>query len=229
MRKPICFGDIATKKENRKGTVTKNELLRRHLEICQRNHLKYRDVLTDSWCSSQENMIFIRKNLDRHFIMALTSNRTVVLSEADRQPGRFTRIDSLEWTEHTPVHGWIKGVDFPILLHRQVFTNKDGSIGIVYLACSDLDCDATAIEAIYQKRWQVEVFHQTLKSNTALAKSPTKCVRTPGNHVFMSIYAAFQLECLNVKLKLNHLALRGRLYLRALQPARDELRILKSA
>ena len=229
MRKPICFGDIATKKENRKGTVTKNELLRRHLEICQRNHLKYRDVLTDSWCSSQENMIFIRKNLDRHFIMALTSNRTVVLSEADRQPGRFTRIDSLEWTEHTPVHGWIKGVDFPILLHRQVFTNKDGSIGIVYLACSDLDCDATVIEAIYQKRWKVEVFHKTLKSNTALAKSPTKCVRTPGNHVFMSIYAAFQLECLNLKLKLNHLALRGRIYLRALKPAMDELRILKCA
>ena len=118
------------------------------------------------------------------------------MSKEDRKPGRFTRIDSLEWTEHTPIHGWIKGVDFPVLLHCQVFTNQDGRIGIVYLACSDLDCDATMIEAIYQKRWQVEVFHQTLKSNTALAKSPTKCVRTPGNHVFMSIY----IRCLSTRM-----------------------------
>ena len=82
-------------------------------------------------------MTFIRKDLDRHFIMALKSNRTVALSKEDRKPGRFTRIDSPEWTEHTPIHGWIKGVDFPVLLHCQVFTNQDGRIGIVYLACSD--------------------------------------------------------------------------------------------
>jgi len=69
--------------------------------------------------------------------MALKSNRTVALSEQDKKQGRFTRIDSLQWTEHTPLHGWIKGVDFPVLLYHQVFTNKDGSIGIVYLACSD--------------------------------------------------------------------------------------------
>lgn len=229
VKKPVRFCDVATQKEKRKGTVTKNELLRRHLETCRRNRLKYRYVLTDSWFSSKENMTFIRKDLDKHFIMALKSNRTVVLSEEDKGEGSFTRIDSLKWTEHTPVRGWIKGVDFPVLLHRQVFTNKDGSTGILYLACSDLDCDATAIEAIYQKRWKVEVFHKTLKSNTALAKSPTKCVRTQSNHVFMSIYAAFQLECLKLKHKVNHFALRGRLYVKALQQAMDELTALKSA
>ena len=90
--------------------------------------LKYRYVLTDSWFASKENLTFIRQDLDRHFIMALKSNRTVALSEEDRKPGRFTQIDSLEWTEYTPRLGWIKRVDFPVWLHRQVFTNQDGSI-----------------------------------------------------------------------------------------------------
>jgi IS4 transposase len=68
-----------------------------------------------------------------------------------------------------------------VSLSRQVFTDKDGSTGMLYLACSDLDRDPAAIEAIYQKRWKVEVFHKTLKSNAALAKSPTQRVRTQGN------------------------------------------------
>ena len=120
---PVRFCDLAIKEENRKGIVTKNELLRQHLEAGRCNHLKYRYVLTDSWFPSQENLTFIRKDLDRHFIMALKSNHTVALSEEDRKQVRFTRIDSLEWTEHTPIRGWIKSVDFPVLLHRQVFTN----------------------------------------------------------------------------------------------------------
>ena len=61
-----------------------------------------------------------------------------------------------------------------------------------------------------------------------MAKSPTKCIRTPTNHIFMSIYAAFQLECLKSKHKMNHFALRSRIYIRALQQAMSELRLLKS-
>ena len=229
VKKPIQFCDIKTHKRKRKSTVTKNELLRNRLAVCQRNQLKYKYVLTDSWFSSKENMNYIHKDLDKHFIMALKSNRTVALSEEDKKQGCFTRIDALEWTDHTPVQGWLKGLDFPVLFHRQIFTNKDGSTGTVYLACSDLDCDATAIEAIYHRRWSVEVFHKTLKSNVGLAKSPTKCIRTQSNHVFMAIYAAFQLECLHLKHKMTHFALRNQLYVKALQQAMNELNEIKSA
>ena len=62
-----------------------------------------------------------------------------------------------------------------------------------------------------------------------LAKSPTKCIRTQTNHIFMSIYAAFQLECLSLKHKMNHFALRSRIYIQALQHAMFELQSLKSA
>ena len=178
--------------------------------------------------------------------MAIKSNRTVAVSEESKQKGHFFRIDSLKWSEKKLIRGWLKGLDFPVLLHRQVFTNsvatprrrkaqgnaqqdKDGSIGILYLACSDFNCDMTKLEAIYQKRWNVEVFHKTLKSNTGLAKSPTKSIRTQSNHIFMSVYAAFQLECLKLKHKMNHFALRNRIYVTALKQAMCELNLLKSA
>ena len=46
-------------------------------------------------------------------------------------------MDTVDFTEGKPVVGWIAGVDFPVLLFRQVFKNKDGSTGILYLVCSD--------------------------------------------------------------------------------------------
>ena len=227
VRKPFLYSDVATRQVKRKSDGTKNEMLRSMLKTCRQNQLKYRYVLADSWFSAQENLAFVRQDLGKHFVVALKSNRTVALTLEDKKDGRFSRIDQLPGLGQNPIQAWLKGLDFPVLLGRRVFTNKDGSTGILYLACSDLDCDQAAIETIYQKRWKVEVFHKTLKSNAALAKSPTQRVRTQGNHVFMSIYAAFRLECLSIKHKLNHFALRAKLYLKANRLAFDELQTLK--
>ena len=227
--KPVLYTDVKTRRVKRKSLVTKNDLMREMLSVCDRNRIKYRYVLADSWFSSKENLQFIRNRLDKHFVVALKSNRTVALSEQDKRQGNFARIDALNLTEDTPVQAWIKGLDFPVLLLRQVFTNKDESTGEMFLACSDLTCDGETIETIYQKRWKVETFHKTLKSNAALAKSPTRRVRTQSNHCFMAIYAAARLEGLRVKHRLNHFALRSRLYLKAIRYAFDELQILKTA
>ena len=229
VRKPHLYSDLATRKVKRKSEETKNDMLRQMLKACRQNQLKYRYVLADSWFSAQENLAFVRQDLGKHFVVALKSNRTLALTPEDKKEGRFVRIDQLDWRGQEPIKAWLKGLDFPVLLNRQVFTNKDGSTGILCLACSDLDCDQAAIETIYQKRWKVEVFHKTLKSNAALAKSPTQRVRTQGNHVFLSIYAAFRLECLSIKHRLNHFALRAKLYLKANRLAFDELQILKCA
>lgn len=126
--------------------------------------------------------------------MASKSNRKVSLSEEDKKQGRSQRIDIVDFSEEKPIKGWVAGVNFPILLFRQVFTNKDGSKGILYLICSNLECYAEALKAIYKKRWKVEVFHKTLKSHAAMAKSPSHTVLTQSNHLFMSIYSAFRHE-----------------------------------
>ena len=229
IRKPLLYRDAKTGRLKRKSEVTKNELMRRMLRVCQRNQLQYRYVLADSWFSAKENLDCIRQELDRHFVVALKSNRTAALSYAEKLQGHFSRIDSLDLPEHQAVQCWLRGLDFPVRLVRQVFTNQDGSTGTLYLASSDLDCAGPTVCAIYQKRWKVGTFHKTLKSNAALAKSPTRTERTQSNHCFRSIYAAFRLEGLRLKHGMNPFALRARLYLKAIRHAFDELQLLKAA
>ena len=229
IEKPIQYSDVKTKKVKRKAETTKNEDFREMLKVCCNNQLQFRYVLADSWFCSNENMMYIRHDCDKHFVMACKSNRKVSLSEEDKKQGCTQRIDTIDFSEEKPVKGWISGVDFPILLFRQVFKNKDGSKGILYLICSDLDCDGEALKAIYKKRWKVEVFHKTLKSNAAMAKSPSHTVLTQSNHLFMSIYSVFRLEILTSKLKLNHFALKAKLYLSAIRSSFQELREMQSA
>ena len=229
IRKPIVFEDENSGRLKRRSEVSKNELMRRMLRVCQQNSLEYSHVLADSWFSSRENMSFIHDKLGKEFIIALKSNRTAALSYEAKLQGGFQRIDTLELPEGQPVRGWLRGLNFPVLLLRRVFTNGDGSTGTLYLACSELDGDGETIEAIYQKRWKVETFHKTLKSNAALAKSPTKTVRTQTNHCFMAIYSACRLEWISVKHRLNHFALRTRIYLKAVRHAFDELQLLEAA
>jgi hypothetical protein len=97
------------------------------------------------------------------------------------------------------------------------------------VVCSDLALNGEQVATIYKKRWKVEEFHKSLKSNASLAKSPTRRVMTQNNHVFMSIYAVFKLESLNIKHKANHFALRAKLYIKATQQALAELQNLRTA
>jgi hypothetical protein len=48
----------------------------------------------------------------------------IALNKEDKAKGRYTRIDSIQWSEN-PVQGWVKGREFPVIFHRQVFINKD--------------------------------------------------------------------------------------------------------
>lgn len=228
VRKPLQFCDVKTRQVKRASEVTKNELMRDMIATCVNNALKFRTVLMDSWFASVENFEFIVKK-KKHFIAALKDNRLVALSAADKKQGRFVRIDTLELSDKQVVRGWLKGYANEVLLVRQVFTNKDGSTGLLNLVCSDLTCNGDTVAAIYQKRWKVEVFHKSLKSNAALAKSPTRRVTTQNNHVFMAIYAVFKLECLKLKHKTNHFALRAKLFIKATRQAYAELQALSAA
>lgn len=228
VKKPLQFSDLKTRKTKRTSEKTKNEHLRQMMGTCLANRLKFGYVLMDCWFAAKENFDFIR-NKGKHFIAALKDNRLVALSEEDKKQGRFSHIGTLPLTDQQAVRGWLKGFDQEVLLVRQIFTNKDGSTGILNLVCSDLALNGEQTTAIYKKRWKVEIFHKSLKSNAALAKSPTRTVITQNNHVFMSIYAVFKLECLTLKHKLNHFALRTKLFIKATQMAYSELQAMRAA
>jgi hypothetical protein len=229
IKKPIQYCDLKTHKLKRASLVTKNELMRAMLDVCAQNKLLFRFVLFDSWFASKENMSHIKETLEKDFICALKTNRLVAVSEEDHQVNHFTPIDELPWQEETIFTGWLKDVPFPVLLVRQVFNNKDGSTGTLYLACSETTVTRGLILTTYQKRWPIEVFHKSLKQNAALGKAPVRRVMTQNNHIFAALYAIFKLECLKIKQHLNHFALRAHLYLKAIRVAFDELQVLKAA
>jgi hypothetical protein len=228
VKKPIQYSDLTTKKLRRKSERTKNEMMREMIQTCIDNTLKFRFVLMDSWFSSEENFDFITGK-KKHFIAALKDNRLIALSEEDKKKKRFTRVDELDFPEQTCVRGWLKGYAKEVLVVRQVFKNKDDSTGILHLVCSDLTCDYNAITTTYQKRWKVEVFHKSLKSNANLAKAPTRTLRTQSNHVFMAIYATFKLECLSITNKLNPFALCRKLLINASRSAYAQLQLFRAA
>jgi DDE superfamily endonuclease len=184
VHKDLQYCEVATRKLKRQSAITKNEHLRQMLRVCRQNQLRYRYGLADNRFSSKENMAFIKIELEKDFAMALKSNRTVALTLEGKRQGRFVRVDALPLEEGTVSQVYIKGLPFPVVLAKQVFTNKDGSTGVLYPASSDLLLDYGRLTAIYQKRWNVEVFHKSVKSNTGLARSPTHTVRTQKQPLF---------------------------------------------
>lgn len=234
---PVSFDVIRKTKEVlnektgkmvRKSEKTKNETMREILLSCVRDmHLVFSLVLADTWFSSSENMIFIKETLEKHFIIPLKCNRKVALSKTDKQQGRFTRIESISFQENHSITAYLEGVPFPVLLLKQVFTNEDGSQGILYLCASDINSESDTIIKNYQKRWRIEEYHKSLKSNVGLSKSPTHTIRTQINHFFASMIAFVKLEKMKIKTGMNHFALKTKLYVTALRSSMEELTKLK--
>ena len=214
-------------KWRRKSPETKNEAYRRMLSVCQSNRLKFRYVLSDVWYSASENMSHIKEKLQKEFIMPVKTNRKVALSLEDKKRGLYERVASLELEPDTVCEVYLEQVGFPLLLAKRVFKNEDGSEGVLYLVTSDVTLDHERMTTIYQRRWKVEEYHKSLKSNASLAKSPTKTVRTQSNHVFASIWAFVKLERMKMTTKMNHFELRSRLCVKAVQAAFQELQGLR--
>jgi hypothetical protein len=220
------FCDLKTKKEKRKSLVTKNELLREMVQQNIHNQLKFKYVLADSWFGSSENMLFVHRK-KKFFIFDMKSNRKAVLNEKDRNAGQWTRIDELDISDNTPVKVWLKDLEIPVLLIKQIFINKDQSTGVRFLVSNDFSLSNDDFTTIYKKRWSVEEYHKSLKQNAAIAKSPTRTIKTQSNHLFASILAYVKLEKLKFIQGLNHFAIKSKIYLAANKAAFNELRLLK--
>lgn len=224
--KTETYLDPKTAKEKRRSPVSKNEYCRGLIKQAGDNHIPFRFVVFDTWFASAENMKFIKHEQQRDFICPLKTNRKVAVSLADKQQGRYTRVDTLLLEENAPREVYLEGVDFPLLLAKQVFTNEDGSIGILYLVSSATTLSFDDLTTNYQKRWQVECYHKSLKQNVSLAKSPTQTATTQTNHFFAALCGFIKLERLKMRTKLNHFALKSKLYLNALRSAFSTLRTL---
>ena len=215
-----------TGKQKRVCPVSKHTYFRQMVDTTSANGLPFRYVLADTWFSSAENMIYLKHEKQIDFIFPLKENRKLALSQEDKQQGRYVSLSSLPLEANTTREIWLEGVDFPLLLCKQVFRNKDGSQGVLYLVTSDANLTALQMQTIYQKRWKIEVYHKSLKSNASFSKSPARTVRTQSNHFFACLWAYVKLETLRLKTKLNHFAMKTKIYQAALASAYQELQKL---
>lgn len=224
VRKPLWVTDNKTGKEKRKSEKTKNQMYRELLQIARENGIKFGYVLNDIWFSCAENMLYVKHDIKANFVMAIKGNRKVALSHEDKLKGKYVEIEALELEPCSTLDVWFEQVDFPVLVTRQVFKNEDASQGILYLVSSDLDLTYDQITAIYQKRWKVEEYHKSVKSNACFAKSPTKAENTQLGHFYASIMAYVKYEVLKFRHGTNHFAMKTTLYMAALKVAYEQLK-----
>jgi hypothetical protein len=214
------------------SAVSKHELLRKMVKQCIANNLIFNYILADCWYSCAETFIYIAR-LDRHFIMPIKANRKVALSLLDQQQGRYQSIESLLLKDAQLLTVWVEGVDFPLHLTRQVFKNGGPKEGDIYLVSNDLTTDSICLQTQYaemsdHRRWKVEEFHKSSKSNVGYGLSPAHTVRSQSNHLFLVMLAFVKLEALRLSTKQNHFTLKKLLTFNATKLALRELNSLKS-
>jgi hypothetical protein len=227
VRLPTGFRVIAKTEEyidkksgerKRKSPVTKNEMMQEMMKRHIQNQVKFKYILADSWYSSAENMRFIvqRKKV---FIFELKDNRQATDSEKKRNQGVFERLDELKVPGGKPEKVWIKDLEFPVMLFKQVFRNRDGTSGQRFLVSNDLTLTDGQFRTLYKKRWGVEEYHKSLKQNASIGSSPAHTDRTQSNHIFAAIYAYVKLEMLKLVTRLNHFALKTKIYMASMNTA----------
>lgn len=218
------YFDKKTKKMKRRSPITKNEMARQMIAQTVRNRVVFKYVLFDAWFSSVENIKFIKQECKKDVICPIKSNRKVAVTLEDKQAGHWQAVSTLEIKPNTVQEIYLEGVEFPLLLAKQIFTNEDQSESVMYLISSDTTLSYDRITTIYQRRWNVECYHKSLKQNVSLEKSPTRTETTQTNHFFAALCGYIKLEMLKVETKTNHFALKTKLYVNALQSAYQTLR-----
>jgi len=178
IHKNNIFKDKKTKKIKRKANISKNEHFRNIISQCIDNKVLFDHVIADNWFGSVENMKYIHRDIKKYFIIGIKSNRTIALSMDDKISGKFQKVSLLDIKDGESKKVWLKGLNFRIKVIKKVFTNEDNSTSTIYLASNDLEHNVDYLYQIYQKRWNIEIYHKSLKQNTSLAKSPTKIVRS---------------------------------------------------
>jgi DDE superfamily endonuclease len=192
-------------KEVWKVNKTKNELFREMAaRLTRSRQVDY--VLADSWYASKENMTFIKEDCGTHFVMALKANRLASRNPKEAEKGLYKPLQELRLGKGA-VKLYLKELDFPVLVVKKVFKNGDGSSGTLYLACSDLEMEYEQIFTLYKRRWRVEEYHKSLKSNCSLGKCQASSHSAQQSHFYLAAFAFLQLEKAKIAKGKNHFGL----------------------
>lgn len=223
--------DKKKKKWVKKSKFTKNEIMRDKLEILHsHNQLKYRYVLFDKWFASVENLVFINDVLKKKFVCPLKKNRNVALSREDKNNGKYVSIADVDMGDCSSRLVYLEGYEDALKVTKQVSKDGDDDESIyLYLVTNDIDLTTDKILEIYQRRWKIEEYHKSLKQNLKIEHSPTKVMTSQLNHIFLSVCGFIKLERLRLNYKMNHFAIKEKIYIEALRSAYQKVEKLECA
>jgi hypothetical protein len=228
VRKTEIRLDQQTGKQERYSPVSKNEIARNLLHQAHfMHHVPFSWVLADSWYGNVPNIKYVVQKLKKDLLFGMKSNRNVALSKGAARRKAFVKLANLSLQPGQVQEIWLDRVPFPLYVAREVYVNADNSEGELFLVTNKEGMTYQQIITLYPERWQIEPSHKSLKNNASIRASPTKIPQTQSNHIFASFCALVQFEWLKIHTKLNHFALKHKLYAAAVQQAFHELQQMK--
>ncbi len=231
--------EIITKTENKwseehqknikKSLFSKNEIMQDKLQILHHNNeVKYKYILFDKWFSSIKNLLFIEEELNKKFVCPIKSNRKIALTLEERNKGKYVNISSIDIKGGSSRLIYIEGYKKPLRLIKQVVKNgDDGESTYLYLVTNDIDLSFNQVLEIYKRRWKIEEYHKSLKQNLKIEHSPTKVETSQRNHIHLSVRGFIKLEKLRLNYKMNHFAIKEKIYIEALKVAYQKVEELQ--
>jgi hypothetical protein len=182
-------------------------------------------VLTDS---GYDNKTIQNTILGRgwDFVGALKSNRSAKTCHADPHkslgfcqirelfsrvrryaPSETVRIDTAANTKKKKrktfrvrrIEGYIRGVEFPVVLICSKKKKGNDESQKKYLTCSNLTIESRAILMAFSLRWQVELFHRATKQNLGMCDAGVPKFESVHSHVRWVYCAYLLLAQMNVK------------------------------
>ena len=113
---------------------------------------------------------------------------------------------------------------------KQVVKNSDDDESTyLYLVTNNIDLSFHKILEIYKRRWKIEEYHKSLKQNLHIEHSPTKIELSQRNHINLVVYGFIKLEKLRLNYKMNHFAIKEKIYIEALKIAYEKVKKLMVA
>ena len=170
------------------------------------------------------------EELKKKFVCPIKSNRRIALTEEERNNGKYVNISTIDIKGGSSRLIYLEGYEKPLRLVKQVVKNGDDDESTyLYLVTNDIDLSFDEVLEIYKRRWKVEEYHKSLKQNLKIEHSPTKVETSQRNHIHLAVLGFIKLEKLRLNYKMNHFAIKEKIYIEALKIAYQKVGELQVA
>jgi putative transposase len=160
---------------------TRNEHARDMLKTAKERAFKPGWVLMDSEFSALATLKLIH-SFGWKFVSGIDKNRLVTFVAHQHHQVQNIPIPKVGCVVHLKGFGMVRV--FKIEAEKR----------IDYLVTNDVTISASAVEKVYARRWEVEVFHRGLKQTTGVAQCQARLARAQRNHIFCALRVFLSLE-----------------------------------